>query len=244
MVSSILKPSKESLSEHTTSMPSIKNSSPGSPLSSKIPKTNGQHPHSPPECFTNSKLHSENPETKTSGASTNMATSVTSQERSLCPEQAINITNTVLASRLVGLGSKQAEMESKMSKLNGRVRQKQLKMTNTHVRKQLDFYQGSKTARSDASTLSATDQSDIELDPGMIPPPLQMDSSIGSLSLSKSELSKPEDSFNSLESSVMDESVLEHLESRLDFGRQALDEYATDTSSDEEMDPNERTSSR
>lgn len=240
MVSSVVKPAQDN---YSNAMPT-KIDSPSTANQVEHSKiTNGKvSPSCSPQRVTRSRVRCQKEQklaTKTQGASSNDAVSTTTHERLVCPELAINYANTVISSRLNTLGSKQAELESKLVKLSGRVRQKQLQLANSHARKQLDFHSQSKSSKQqDSSTLSVTDVSDMEIDVTK-PLPIQMDGASEECSI-KTELKtsspKLEDSLSSLESSFQEESIWPQIEGRLEFGRQLLDEDATDYSSDEETD--------
>ena len=251
MVSSIIKPSKNSYCEHTSAMPT-KIGSPGTAnqvINSKVTKVNGTNatpngevsPPGSPQRVTRSRVRLQKQleqTTKTEGASSNDGTSVTNQERLVCPELAINYANSVISSRLGTLNSKQSELEAKLGRLRGKVRQKQLQLSHSHAQTQLDFYDHAKSTKPN-SLLSTTDLSDSEVIVNK-PLPIQVDgaSDDSLIKIEPRALSpmKAEDSFSSLESSFFDEGSWSSIEGRLEFGRQLVDDEATDCSSDEEMD--------
>ena len=242
MVSSVVKPGKNNYTQHSTAMPT-KIDSPTSTATQVVHSkvSNGSiSPPSSPQRVTRSRLRYQKEQkmaTKTEGASSNDAASITNQERLVCPELAINYANTVISSRLGTLHTQQAELESKMVKLSGRLRHKQLQLANSHARKQLDFYDHNQSTKRSNSTLSTTDVSDMEVNVTKALP-IQVDGaseeSTGQLELKMLSPIKAEDSFSSLESSFQEECGLAQIEGRLEFARQLVDEDATDCSSDEE----------
>lgn len=248
MVSSIVKPSKNNYCEHSSAMPTkVGSPTTASPvINSKVAKTNGTNGEASPPCspqrVTRSRVRFQKQleqTMKTKGASSDDGTSITNQERLVCPELAINYANTVISSRLGTLNSTQSELEAKLGKLKTRLRQKQLQLATSHARKQLEFHHQAKSSKSNASVLSTTDLSDSEVSVTKLLP-IQVDgaSEESFLEAEHKTLSptKPEDSFSSLESSFSDESTWGQIEGRLEFGQQLLDDEATDCSSDEEMD--------
>lgn len=250
MVSSVVKSAQNNYPLNSTTMP-MKVDSPPATVSHVVQhtkvSTNGavNSPPSSPKRVTRSRIRHQKElqttattSTKTLGASSSDATSLTSQERVVCPELAINYANTVISSRLGSLNSKQSELESKMVRLSERLRRKQLQLANGHARKQLDFYDGNRSTKTNNSVLSTTDLSEVEVDLAKALP-VQVDGASED-KMAKRELLSPikaEHSFSSsLESTFQEDVSLAQIEGRLEFSRQMVDEDITDCSSDEEAE--------
>ncbi len=256
MVSSVGKSGQNNYSVNSTTMPMKIDSPPATVkqiVHSKVPNGGAVSPPSSPQRVTRSRIHGQKEElkttttTKTLGASSNDVTSVTtSQERVVCPELAINYANTVISSRLGSLNSKQAELESKMARLSERLRHKQLQLTNSHARKQLDFYEHNRSRKQNSLVLLTTDVlSEVEVDHAKALP-VQVDGASED-KMAKPELNVPlspvkaENSFcssleSSFQSSFQEDISLAQIAGRLEFSRQMVDEDVTDCSSDEEAE--------
>lgn len=251
MVSSVVKSAQNNYSVNSTTMPMKLDSPPASVNQvvqvTKVPNGAISSPNSPKRVrVTRSRIRCQKEEesktatTKTLGASSNDANSLTSQERVVCPELAINYANTVISTRLGALNSKQVDLESKLVKLSKKLRHKQLQLANSHARKQLDFYNQDRSTKRSDSILSNTDVSEMEVDFAKAIPNQVNGASDDKVSKPEQAISpiQAEHSFSSsLESSFRENTVdFSQIEKRLEFSRQMVDEDVTDCSSDEEAE--------
>lgn len=272
MVSSIIKPTKNSC-EHSSEMPTRVHSPSTSltkiTLNSKLShdiNANGQTTPSPPSspqrmtlsCTSQFQSRKKdktsilNLTTKTEGGHSNDESSFTHQsnaQRLVCPELAISYASTIIHSRVGALSTKQSSLDSRLVELNRKLRKGQLKLAQSHAKRQLNFYKLSKEVGSHinlaSTSFEATDISQTEhgQSDGVTCNsfPIQVDGASDDSFLSlgvKTESSYTGcESFSSLESSLQDEEcVWAQVGQRLDITRYLVDDEITDCSSDEETE--------
>ena len=195
---------------------------------------------------------------KTEGAhSSNEESSLTglcNSSRLMCPELALSYTGSLITKRAAHLTSKQKMLEKQVSSLQRKVRQRQLRVVDSHVRKQLHFLEDTER---DALTADESESSVSELPhrtESIMPLPIQVDGASDDTFISPNEEMnrtggdgrvRGEDSFSSMESYVSnvpsdaEGGVVQTMTAQLSALEGLLDDDLTDASSDEEDEEGE-----